>query len=176
MSTIAEDTKDVGVPHQTFSFMFKISPPGDFGLPEGDTTVVKAGSTNICTSTIFSPTGDVVAHATLSRYREEADAINLRCVIDSVNITIKDNFLCATIESLHFPEAQEVVTATVDRLAQILATDRAVYFRLEYLYATQETPSGPELVRKPGRVRRSVPFGSALPIKAAIKGSDRNWS
>ena len=118
-----------------FTFVFKLEPAGDFGLPEQDTTVTKGGA-EICTASIHGLTLNTVSHGTLSHYRDENEAVRFDETILELRMSLRDNYLWVVSLKENYREAEIVVLRAVDQFIQLLAVDRGVYFSAEFLHAT----------------------------------------
>ena len=136
--------------HQ-FTFLFKLEPAGDFGLPEQGTTVTKAGG-DIYTSAIDGLTLTPVSHGTLSRYREENEAVRFDETILDLQVRLRDNYLWVAVMKEDYKEAETLVLGLIDRLTQLLSVDRGTYFSAEFCHAKVKSGTAEELARKPMRV------------------------
>jgi hypothetical protein len=134
-----------------FTFLFKLEPAGDFGLPEQDTTVTRAGG-EIYTASIDRLTLNTVSHGTLPRYREQDEAVRFDETILELRMSLRDNYLWVVLLSEDYKEAEIVALRAVDRLIQLLAVDRGTYFSAEFLQATAKLGAKEELARQPKRV------------------------
>ena len=139
-----------------FEFLFKIEPAGDFGLPDNDTIVVKAvEGMQTYTAAIDRVTGNVVAHSTVPRYRDEAEAVQLNWQIETMQLRLHDNFLTVSIEETDYATSEKTVLGAVDRFIQLLSFNRESYSRAEFIQATERT--GDQY--RPARQPRKIPLG-----------------
>jgi hypothetical protein len=134
-----------------FTFLFKIEPAGDFGLPERDIIVTKARP-GIYTASIDRLTFNAVSHGTLSHYREENESVGIDETVLKMKLSLRDNYLSAVLLEEHYKEAEAAVLLAVDRFVQLLALDRGTYFSAEFLQATVVAENERKLARKPARV------------------------
>lgn len=173
-----------------FTFLFKIEPAGDFGLPEQDTLVTNTAG-NVHSAAIHRLTFNTVSHGTLSRYREENDAIRLDEDLLGLRMSLHDNYLSVVLLKEDYKAAELVVLAAVDRFIQLLAVDRGTYFNAEFLHATARSGAEEALARHPKRVsllrlktynppafteslRRAGPFVQSYSL--AMRGLQGPWT
>jgi hypothetical protein len=131
-----------------FTFLFKLEPAGDFGLPEQD-TIVTTAVRNIYSAAIHRLTLNTVSHGTLSRYREENEAIRLDEHMLGLRMSLHDNYLWVVLLKEDYKAAELIVLAAVDRFTQLLAVDRGTYFSAEFLHATVKSGAEEVLARHP---------------------------
>ena len=106
----------------------------------------------VYTASIHGLTFNKVNHGTLSRYREEGEAIKLDEDILGLRMSLRDNYLWVMVLKEDYKEAELAVLAAVDRLVQLLAVDRGTYFSAEFLHATVKSGTEEALARHPKRV------------------------
>lgn len=114
-----------------FMIIFEIYPPSQFGIPEDAKTVIPVGSGSLMGDTFYSPTMTRVGYGSLSRYREEKQAITLKASLGDILVSIKDNFATLTVEASGPGEAYDMSTAVIDRFLQhlSLSTEQLFYYR-----------------------------------------------
>jgi hypothetical protein len=106
----------------------------------------------IYTPSINRLTLNTVSHGTLSRYREESDAVKIDESTLGLRMSLRDNFLWVALRKESYKEAEAAVLGAVDRFTQLLAIDRSAYFSAEFLRATFLSGGTEELSRQPKRV------------------------
>jgi hypothetical protein len=135
-----------------FTFLFRLEPAGDFGLPEHDTIVAKKGG-QAHTAAIDGLTFNIVAHGTPSHYREDSEAIVIERAILGLEIRLQDNYLWVVSREEAYKEAEATVLEAVERFVELLALNRGTYFSAEFLQATVAGSGERSVARKPGRVK-----------------------
>jgi hypothetical protein len=121
----------------TFSFWFRIDPPGSFGLPEEGKTVFPSGLHGAKTPT-FHRSMVKVSHGTLSQYRALEDAVNVALSLGTTAVHFQDNFAVVQVEKENFEPARVEAQATVDRLLKHVALAARRSFSAELLVAEDE--------------------------------------
>ena len=110
-------------PAFSFKALFRLSPPSAFGLPDRDKLVVpmSPAPADISGPMIDTRTGLQVAHGTLSKYRKEAAAINLKFGLSGMAATLRDNFLTVELRGTNPQLAAENAYASVRKFLQALS-------------------------------------------------------
>jgi hypothetical protein len=108
----------------SYRFLFRLGPPGYFGLPEGDKIVVPAqpAGRQIVSAVLDTRTGQLVSHGTLSQYRAPDHALAAKIKPQGFSLSITDNFLEVVTEAERAQPAADRVLAYVDLLLQSLTT------------------------------------------------------
>src|SRR5207245_8757580 len=88
-----------------YSAGVEIQPSGPFGVPQGDTVVVPASAQNIVGPSLHVASMTKAGHGTLSRFRDDASAIQKNLKILDISCRLHDNFLTITLEATRGGEA-----------------------------------------------------------------------
>lgn len=104
-----------------FRLLFQLSPPSVFGLPDGMTIVVP-GSTEprqVAGPVLDTRTGHIVAHGTLSEYRQPTQALDVPALdIGPCQASVRDNFLDVTVDAADAQQAAGTVLLHLESLLQ----------------------------------------------------------
>lgn len=108
----------------SYRFLFRLGPPGYFGLPEADKLVVPAqpGGRQLVSPVLDTRTGQLVSHGTLSQYRAPDRALAANIKSEGLSLSITDNFLEVITEAERAQLAADRVLANVDLLLQSLTS------------------------------------------------------
>jgi hypothetical protein len=107
--------------------VFLISPPGPFGLPDGNHVVVPAPA-QIYSPVIDTNSGLVVSHGTLSRYRNEDEGIKEQVTVGAVALHFHDNYVTTDVEASDEKDGLERSRTAVVRLLRHLMIDQGGFF------------------------------------------------
>ena len=121
-----------------FRIFFEIHPSGPFGVPEGTKTVLPAGPTKAVGDTYHTKTLKRVEYGTLSRYRDDENAINVNLNLGGITGTLKDNFLFLDVEASSGEEAYDIAATAVDRFLQHLSLSMQRLFFYKPLFIEAE--------------------------------------
>jgi tetratricopeptide (TPR) repeat protein len=119
-----------------FNITFKISPSGLFGVPEEGWTVLPPSE--ITSPALDTKTGLVLGYGSLSKYREEDNAINLSFTLGNVQVRIQDNFFFLEVDSNTSNDAYSIVLQALETFLQHLTLDQARPFTYEALIIESE--------------------------------------
>jgi hypothetical protein len=132
----------------SYTLLFRVGPPGLFGLPDGSRVVVDAETGREGTGpAIDTRSGHVVSYGQLSRFRTPDEAVALQCSLGSGTLQVSDNLFQLSLEAASQREAVQEGTALLDQLVRILGVEYGVLFPYETLQV--ESDSG-ELEVAPG--------------------------
>ncbi len=104
----------------TYIVHAEIFPPGIFGVPDGTKTVYPSGQAEIVSAALDTSTLRKVGHGTMSRYREDEDAVRVSFVLDGFRMTLNDNYImvvCDLPVASH-SEALFRITNSLNRLME----------------------------------------------------------
>ncbi|WP_144036933.1 hypothetical protein [Synechococcus sp. MW101C3] len=136
--------------------IFKFGNPGLFGLPDGDTTVMK--STNSAEShsdAIDMRSGHIIAYGAFSRYREPIDALTVTCELGTGVLSVNDNFFRVSIPASDKKSALRQAVTLIDEISRFLCVEYGCLFPYQILQVdcpdgevdSQLTPSSLPLLR-----------------------------
>ncbi len=122
-----------------FNFIIEIHPAGVFGIPEGETLVLPAGTTGEIIGDIYhTKTFKKTGHGQLSKYRDSKDSITLKLSLPEVNCTFIDNFLHLTIEAENATVAYYNASLLLKNLLQHFALSYKLFFSYRVIVIQDE--------------------------------------
>ncbi len=116
----------------------EIQPSGLFGVPQGDTVVVPAGNQNIVGPSLHVASMTKAGHGTLSRFRDDANAIQKNLKILDISCRLHDNFLTITLEATRGGDAYDKITLALHRFMKHLSVTAGQLFSYKVLYIEGE--------------------------------------
>jgi len=116
----------------------EIQPSAQFGVPQDDTIVVPAG-TNITSAAIHTSSGTRFGHGTLSRFRDENEAIRKTLKILGLDCRLQDNFIHITLEAERGREAYDRIVDALDRFTKHLILSMGLLFSYKVLFVESES-------------------------------------
>ena len=124
-----------------FRFLFRLNPPGFFGLPDGDRMVIPAGPEprTLKSPVLDNRSGKLVSHGTLPLYRQADEAVSANLTTSRFSVSIKDNFLDIGTAGDDPQAVTDGVLAYVDTLIQALSSMYGERFLASLLVAEDET-------------------------------------
>lgn len=121
--------------------LFKLGNPGLFGLPDGDTTVMRsANSAESHSDTIDIFSGHIIAYGAFSRYREPTDALNVACELGAGSLSVNDNFFRVSIPASDKKSALRQATSLIDEISRFLCVEYGCLFPYQILQI--DSPDG----------------------------------
>lgn len=104
---------------ERFRVVFEVMPPGPFGLPAEGRIVLPGPQTKVDYQ-IHPVTNAPLGPATVSRYRAEADALNVRVKIENALVVFEDNVVTVELEGEQPQAALEAASNLLRRLLRHL--------------------------------------------------------
>lgn len=117
----------------TFKALFRIEPASYFGLPEGDKTVIPAQAGDIVGSSFDTRSGKLVSYGTLSRYREDAEKVQLTVESKGALLEVSDNFFELTFDHDDARTAVLEAVRRVEIFLRHLMVEQGDFFTFEFL-------------------------------------------
>ena len=129
----------------------EIQPSGPFGVPQKGTIVVPGapgGTTNMTSAPIHTGSMTQVGHGTLSRFRDEAKAIQKNLSIMDLTCRLHDNFLNISLDASRGGEAYDKIVEALDRFMKHLTLTTGELFSYKILFIEGENRVQYNLPRK----------------------------
>lgn len=140
----------------SYRFVFRLSPPGLFGLPEGERVVVPATPKprHLKGSVLDTRSGKIVAHGTLSQYREEDQAASGQVDMAGFLLSLQDNFLEVIVEDADGAQsAADRSLVYVDTLLQSLSAMYGERFSAALLVSEDDAGVQQQVRANPRNIR-----------------------
>lgn len=132
---------------RTYRLLFRLSPPGVFGLPDGNKVVIAAKEgQEIYGPVLDTRTGQLVSHGTLSQYRAPEQVLTATFEEGDLKLSLNDNFLAITTEASDPQAAADRTLPYVDLFVQSLSTMYGMRFFFEFLSAEDDSGS-PQVIK-----------------------------
>mgnify|MGYP000924420401 CR=1 FL=1 len=123
-----------------YTILFRVGPPGVFGLPDGSRIVVDSETGQEGTGPVIDTrSGTVVSYGQLPRYRTADEALALECSLGPGILSVSDNLFRLTLDAESRREAVERGTALLDQLVRMLSVERGGLYPYETLQVESET-------------------------------------
>lgn len=129
----------------SYRFLFRLGPPGFFGLPDGNKVVLPAqpAGTQLLGPVLDTRTGQLVSHGTLSQYRPPSQALAANIKTHGLSLSINDNFLEVITDAETAQIATDRVLPYLDLFLQSLSSMYGDRF-LASLLSTEDAHGVPQ--------------------------------
>lgn len=139
----------------SYRFLFRIGPPGFFGLPDSDKVVVpaKPEGRQVVGPVLDTRTGQLVSHGTLSEFRPPDQALKTSLTSQELSLSFNDNFLEVIANAENVQLAADRALSYVDLLTQALTSMYGGLFSASLLSAEdsngvpQPVQAGPKAIQ-----------------------------
>jgi hypothetical protein len=119
---------------QSFHLLFKISPSGFFGLPDGSRVVLPVRENReIIGPVLDTRTGHLVAHGTLSEFRPSDGGANASTSVNGIKNSLRDNFLALDLEALNAQEAIQTGVSHAESIMRAMSVMHSERFSAEFM-------------------------------------------
>lgn len=124
----------------TYTLLFRVGPPGLFGLPDGQKMVVDSETGSAGTGPVIDTrTGNVVSYGQLSRFRAPDEALALDCPLGQGSLSVVDNLFRLRVDADDQRKAIELGTSLLDQLVRLLSVEYGGLFPYETLQIESDT-------------------------------------
>jgi hypothetical protein len=119
---------------QPFHLLFKISPSGFFGLPDGSRVVLPVRENReIVGPVLDTRTGHLVAHGTMSEFRPSDGCASASISVNGIKSSLRDNFLKLDLEALSAQDAVQAGVSYAKSVMQALSVMHRERFSAEFM-------------------------------------------